>query len=301
MMRSGLADLPAAGLVVIDKPAGWTSHSVVGRVRRLAGTRKVGHAGTLDPMATGVLIIGIGKATRLLGYLALADKAYSATIRLGISTVTDDAEGEVMTAVGAEGLKDSDIEAAMARLRGDLLQVPSAVSAIKVDGVRSYARVRAGDQVDLPARPVQVERFISVASRASEVSGVRVLDLDVEVECSTGTYVRALARDLGSALGVGGHLTALQRTRVGPFRVDEAQTLDEVERALRILPLDRVVQDFFPVLTVSEVEVTHVQHGRRLVNRPLPDSTTALVNEAGHFLALYRQEGPDAVAEIVLV
>jgi tRNA pseudouridine55 synthase len=301
MMRSGLADLPAAGLVVIDKPAGWTSHSVVGRVRRLAGTRKVGHAGTLDPMATGVLIIGIGKATRLLGYLALADKAYSATIRLGISTVTDDAEGEVMTAVGAEGLKDSDIEAAMARLRGDLLQVPSAVSAIKVDGVRSYARVRAGDQVDLPARPVQVERFISVASRASEVSGVRVLDLDVEVECSTGTYVRALARDLGSALGVGGHLTALQRTRVGPFRVDEAQTLDGAEQGLQVLPLDRVVQDFFPALIMSEAQVSHIRHGRRLANLTLPDNPTALLNETGHFLALYRQEGPDAVAEIVLV
>ena len=296
-----MADLPAAGLVVIDKPAGWTSHSVVGRVRRLAGTRKVGHAGTLDPMATGVLIIGIGKATRLLGYLALADKAYSATIRLGISTVTDDAEGEVVTAVGTAGLKDSDIEAAMARLRGDILQVPSAVSAIKVDGVRSYARVRAGDQVDLPARPVQVERFISVASRASEVSGVGVLDLDVEVECSTGTYIRALARDLGSALGVGGHLTALRRTRVGSFRVDEAQTFDAAEQGLQVLPLDRLVQDFFPALIMSEAQVSHIRHGRRLANLTLPDNPTALLDETDHFLALYRQEGPDAVAQAVFV
>jgi tRNA pseudouridine55 synthase len=301
MMRSGLADLPAAGLVVIDKPAGWTSHSVVVRVRRLAGTRKVGHAGTLDPMATGVLIIGIGKATRLLGYLALADKAYSATIRLGISTVTDDAEGEVTAAVGAAGTTNADIEAAMARLRGDLLQVPSAVSAIKVDGVRSYTRVRAGDQVDLPARPVQVDRFTPLASRASEVSGVPVLDLNVEVECSTGTYVRALARDLGSALGVGAHLTALRRTRVGPFRIDEAQIFEEAEELLRILPLDRVAQDCFTALTATASEARQIQHGRRLANLTLPDNPTALLDEAGHFLALYRQEGPDAVAEAVFI
>src|SRR5829696_6792580 len=295
------ASQPISGLAIVDKPAGWTSHQVVGRLRRLAGTRKVGHAGTLDPMATGVLIIGIGKATRLLGYLALSDKAYSATIRLGISTVTDDAEGDVVTAAGAAGLTNSDIETVMARLRGDLLQVPSAVSAIKVDGVRSYARVRAGDQVDLPARPVQVERFTPVASRASEVSGVRVLDLDVEVECSTGTYVRALARDLGSALGVGGHLTALRRTRVGAFTVVEAQTLDEAEEELQILPLDRVPRDCFPALTLSETEVNFVRHGRRLVSLTLPGSPTALLDETGQFLALYRQEGPDAVAEVVFV
>ena len=301
MMKSGLADQPPAGLVVIDKPAGWTSHSVVGRVRRLAGTRKVGHAGTLDPMATGVLIIGIGKATRLLGYLALADKAYSATIRLGISTVTDDTEGEVVAAVGAAGLKDSDIEAAMARLRGAILQVPSAVSAIKIGGVRSYARVRAGDQVDLPARPVQVERFELTASRANQVGGLPVVDVDIEVVCSTGTYVRALARDLGAALGVGGHITTLRRTRVGSFRVDEAQTLDVAERGLQVCPLDRVVQDFFPALIMSEAQVSHIRHGRGLANLTLPDNPTALLDETGHFLALYRQEGPDAVAEVVLI
>ena len=250
-----MADLPAAGLVVIDKPAGWTSHSIVGRVRRLAGTRKVGHAGTLDPMATGVLIIGIGKATRLLGYLSLADKAYTATVRLGISTVTDDAEGDVVTAVGAAGLKDAEIGAAMAVLQGEILQVPAAVSAVKISGVRSYARVRAGDRVDLPARPVQVERFELTASRANQVGGVPVVDVDVEVECSTGTYVRSLARDLGASLGVGGHLTALRRTRIGPFRVDEAQSLEEAEQQLRILPLDRVARACFMSLTVTASEV----------------------------------------------
>jgi tRNA pseudouridine55 synthase len=300
-MRSRLPDAPTSGLAVIDKPAGWTSHQVVARVRRLVGTRKVGHAGTLDPMATGVLIIGIGKATRLLGYLTLSDKAYSATIRLGIATVTDDAQGEVVTAAGAAGMTDADIEAAMARLRGGILQVPSAMSAIKVDGVRSYARVRAGDPVDLPARPVQVDRFTPVASRASEVGGVRVLDLDVEVECSTGTYVRALARDLGAALGVGGHLTALRRTRVGSFWIDEAQTIDGAEQRLQVLPLDRLVQDFFPALIMSEAQVSHIRHGRRLADLTLSDNPTALLDEAGHFLALYRQEGADAVAEAVFV
>ena len=300
-MRSRLPDAPTSGLAVIDKPAGWTSHQVVGRVRRLAGTRKVGHAGTLDPMATGVLIIGIGKATRLLGYLALSGKAYSATIRLGISTVTDDAEGDRVTAAGAAGVTDADIEAAMARLRGEILQVPSAVSAIKVEGVRSYARVRAGSPVDLPARPVHVERFTPVASRASDVGGIAVVDLDVDVECSTGTYVRALARDLGSALGVGGHLIALRRTSVGSFRVDEAQTLDEAEQGLAVLPLDRVVQNFFPALIISEAQVSHIRHGRRLANLTLGDNPTALLDQTGHFLALYRQEGPDAVAEVVFV
>jgi len=296
-----LPDAPTSGLAVIDKPAGWTSHRVVGRVRRLVGTRKVGHAGTLDPMATGILVIGIGKATRLLGYLALSDKAYSATVRLGISTVTDDAEGEVVEAAGASGLTNVDIEAAMATLRGEILQVPSAVSAIKVEGMRSYARVRAGDQVDLRARPVQVERFTSVAYRTSKVSGVPVLELDVEVECSTGTYVRALARDLGSALGVGGHLTALRRTRVGSFGVDEAQTLDEAEQGLQVSPLDRVVQDLFSALIMSEAQVSHIRHGRRLANMTLPGTPTALLDEARHFLALYRQEGPDAIAEAVFL
>jgi tRNA pseudouridine55 synthase len=300
-MRSRLADQAKSGLVVIDKPAGWTSHQVVGRVRRLTGTRKVGHAGTLDPMATGVLIVGIGKATRLLGYLALSDKAYSATIRLGIATVTDDAEGEVVTAAGAADVTGADIEAAMARLRGSILQVPSAVSAIKVGGVRSYARVRAGDPVDLPARPIQVQRFASVATRASEVGGVAVLDLDVEVECSTGTYIRALARDLGAALGVGGHLTSLRRTRIGPFWVDQAQTLEEAEHLLRVLPLDSVAGNCFPILTVTDDQARYVRNGRRLTDVILPYATTALLTESGHFLALYRQEGPDAVAQSVFI
>ena len=211
------ASRPISGLAILDKPAGWTSHQVVGRIRRLAGTRKVGHAGTLDPMATGVLIVGVEKATRLLGYLALSDKVYEATIRLGIGTITDDAEGEVVTAAGAADLDEAEIEAAMAKLRGDILQVPAAVSAIKINGVRSYRRVRAGQSVELSERPVTIRRFDLLGRRELQVDGVACVDLRVVVECSSGTYIRALARDLGAALGVGGHLIALRRTRVGPF------------------------------------------------------------------------------------
>jgi tRNA pseudouridine55 synthase len=292
---------PISGLAILDKPAGWTSHQVVGRIRRLAGTRKVGHAGTLDPMATGVLVVGVEKATRLLGYLALSDKVYEATIRLGIGTITDDAEGEVVTTRGAGDLGEADIEPAMARLRGGILQVPAAVSAIKINGVRSYRRVRAGQPVELPERPVTIRRFDVLGRQELQVDGVDCVDLSVVVECSSGTYVRALARDLGAALGVGGHLGSLRRTRVGAFTLDEAQTLEEAERGLRVVPLDRVVCNSFPTLTVNEAQASQIRNGRRLAGVILPDGTTALVDEAGHFLALYRQEGPDAVAEAVFV
>jgi tRNA pseudouridine55 synthase len=292
---------PTSGLALIDKPAGWTSHQVVGRVRRLAGTRKVGHAGTLDPMATGLLIIGVEKATRLLGYLALSDKAYEATIRLGISTITDDAEGEVVTAVGVVGLGEAEIEAAMAELRGEIFQVPAAVSAIKINGVRSYKRVRAGESVALSERAVSIRRFDALDRKELQVVGVACVDLKVLVECSSGTYVRALARDLGAALGVGGHLTTLRRTRVGTFTLDEAQTLDEAERQLRTLPLERVVHSSFAALTVTEAQARYIRNGRRLAGVILPDSTTALLDPTGAFLALYRQEGPDAVAAAVFV
>jgi tRNA pseudouridine55 synthase len=295
------ASRPISGLAIVDKPAGWTSHQVVGRIRRLAGTRKVGHAGTLDPMATGVLLVGLEKATRLLGYLALSDKAYEATIRLGIGTITDDAEGEVITTASAAGLDNAEIEAAMAKLRGDILQVPAAVSAIKIDGVRSYRRVRAGESVELPERLVTIRRFELLGRRGVEVDGVGCIDLSVAVECSSGTYIRALARDMGAALGVGGHLTTLRRTRVGAFTLDEAQTLEEAERELRIMSLDRVVRSSFPTVTVSETQAGVIRNGRRLAGVILPDGSTALLDETGHFLALYRQEGPDAIAEAVFV
>jgi tRNA pseudouridine55 synthase len=295
------AEQAESGIVVIDKPAGWTSHQVVAKIRRIANTRKVGHAGTLDPMATGVLVIGIGKATRLLGYLALTEKAYQATVRLGISTVTDDADGTVTSATGADWLSDDQIEAAVAGLRGQGMQVPSAVSAIKIEGVRAYAKVRSGQEVDLAPRPVTIDRFEVVGRFDLEVDGVAVVDLDVIVECSSGTYVRALARDVGSILGTGGHLTALRRTCVGPFTIKDAQTLEETERRLGTMPLDHVVGECFTTLTVTETQANYIRNGRRLVGLLLPDRTTALFDEAGHFLALYRQQGPDAVAEAVLV
>jgi tRNA pseudouridine55 synthase len=290
-----------SGVVVIDKPAGWTSHQVVAKVRRLAGTRKVGHAGTLDPMATGVLVIGIGKATRLLGYLALTEKAYEATIRLGVSTVSDDAEGEVIAMAGVHGVTHQQIETALDALRGELMQVPSAVSAIKIEGIRAYAKVRSGQDVALARRRVIIQRLDVVGRRDLEMNGGDVVDLDVVVECSSGTYVRALARDLGTTLGTGGHLTALRRTCVGPFTIDDARTLEEAERSLKIMPLDHVVRGCFTTLTVAETQASYIRNGRRLVGLILPDRTTALLDEADHFLALYRQEGPDAVAEAVFV
>jgi tRNA pseudouridine55 synthase len=288
---------PPSGLVIVDKPSGWTSHDVVGRVRRLAGTRKVGHAGTLDPMATGVLVLGVGRATRLLGHLVLADKEYLATIRLGRSTVTDDAEGDVVGTTPAGHLGAEAIAAAMAPLTGPIEQVPSAVSAIKVDGRRSYARVRAGEDVDLPARPVTVETF--------ELGDVRrvdddVVDADVSVVCSSGTYVRALARDLGAALGVGGHLTMLRRIRVGGFDLASAHTLEELEAELELTDLDTAARLTFRTLDLDDAQATDVRFGRPLTGVDLgSDGPVALFDPAGRFLALYEQRGADARAVAV--
>ncbi|HUR13405.1 MAG TPA: tRNA pseudouridine(55) synthase TruB [Mycobacteriales bacterium] len=252
------------GLVVVDKPAGWTSHDVVGRTRRLARTRKVGHAGTLDPMATGVLLLGIGRATRLLGHLALTDKDYDATVLLGRTTVTDDAEGEVVATADASGVSDEDVAAAIRPLTGSIQQVPSAVSAIKVDGVRSYARVRSGEDVELAARAVTVSTF--------EVRQRRGDELDVAVTCSSGTYVRALARDLGKALGVGAHLTALRRTRVGPFDLSRALTLEALEESFdeHVLPLDEAVARSFPRRELSAEEAIDLAFGRKLPPTGVP-------------------------------
>jgi tRNA pseudouridine55 synthase len=298
-MRTTTSEPAESGLVILDKPAGWTSHQVVGRVRRLLDTRKVGHAGTLDPMATGVLVVGINRATRLLGLLALDDKAYAATIRLGVATRTDDAQGEVLAAAGAGDLEQRRLDAAVEALTGDLQQVPSAVSAIKVGGVRAYARVRAGHEVALAPRAVQVSRFEVRERREARVNGVPVVDLDVVVECSTGTYVRALARDLGAGLGTGGHLTALRRLRSGPFSVDEAQTLSDDPPTL--LRLADAVQRCFPSLTVDDATATAVRYGRRLTEVTLPAPRVALFTGSGEFLALYRQQLSEAVPEAVFV
>ncbi|MGZ4632663.1 MAG: tRNA pseudouridine(55) synthase TruB [Actinomycetes bacterium] len=289
--------MTADGLVVVDKPAGWTSHDVVARGRRLAGTRRVGHAGTLDPMATGVLLLGIGRATRLLGHLALTDKAYDATIRLGVTTVTDDAEGEVVETVPASHVAGADIAAAIARLTGDIQQVPSSVSAIKVNGVRAYKRVRAGDAVELAARPVTVSAFDVRATRRT----AGVVDLDVVVECSTGTYVRALARDLGTALGVGGHLTALRRTRVGPYDLSVARTLEELEKSFEVMPLADAARTAFPVREVDVDEARIVSHGGPLPAVGLGPGPVAVLGPDNTFLALVEERGAQTRSIAVFV
>jgi tRNA pseudouridine55 synthase len=278
-----------AGLVIVDKPADWTSHDVVARVRRLAGTRRVGHAGTLDPLATGVLVLGVGVATRLLHHLVLTDKAYAATIRLGQGTVTDDAAGEVISSAPAAGLDEASVRAAMEALTGKIEQVPSAVSAIKVGGQRAYRRVRGGEQVELAARPVTVTRFVATQFRRPSAE---LLDVDVQVECSSGTYVRALARDLGAALGVGGHLSALRRTRVGPFTLSQAHSLDELAAQDNpvTLPLADAVRAAFPARQIDAGEARELSFGRPLAGRGLAGVHGAFTAD-GTVVALLEETG----------
>ncbi|MFI9009623.1 tRNA pseudouridine(55) synthase TruB [Actinosynnema sp. NPDC053489] len=284
------------GLVVIDKPDGMTSHDVVAKVRRILGTRKVGHAGTLDPMATGVLVLGIERATKLLGHLALDSKAYLSTIRLGSATTTDDAEGEVLSTTDASDVDEGAIRAGVAKLTGAIEQVPSAVSAVKVDGKRAYARVRAGEAVEIPARPVTVHRFDVLSIRREEGA----TELDVMVECSSGTYVRALARDLGADLGVGGHLAALRRTRVGPFDLRVAKTLQQLESAPGLsLDLDSAVSTAFPRREIAPREAVALSHGQRLPAGGL-DGTYGVFGPDGHVVALAKDEGPIAKPLVVL-
>jgi tRNA pseudouridine55 synthase len=314
------------GLLVVDKPAGWTSHDVVARTRRLCGTRRVGHAGTLDPMATGVLVLGVGRATRLLTFLVGCDKAYTATIRLGQSTLTDDAEGEVTSALGVGDIAALEVSLApaVAALTGQIQQVPSSVSAIKVKGVRSYTRARAGDEVDLPARPVTVSRFdvlrtASGTTRDDQGEPVAVLDVDVEVEVSSGTYVRALARDLGSALGVGGHLTALRRTRVGRFGLDLATPLDELvavaartapegparapERqeasGIPLIPLADAARTQLPLHEVTEQEARRLGHGQSIAAGPGGHAAVAAIDPTGRLVAILDETLPTARAKVV--
>jgi tRNA pseudouridine55 synthase len=249
-----------SGLVIVDKPQGWTSHDVVARIRKVAGTRRVGHAGTLDPMATGVLVVGIEKATRLLGYLTLAEKEYTATIRLGQTTATDDADGEPIDHVPVNNLDEAELLRAVAALTGQISQVPPGVSAIKVGGQRSYRLARAGQVPQLAARTVTVSEFIVAKIQPAG----DMLDLDVRVTCSSGTYIRALARDLGAALGVGGHLTALRRTRVGPYLASHARTLDELAARIAVIPLAAAAATAFPRRELTQEEARALAHGARL-------------------------------------
>lgn len=257
--------MASPGILLIDKPAGLTSHDVVARTRRAFGTRRVGHAGTLDPMATGLLVVGIEGATRLLTYIVGVDKTYTATIRLGVGSTTDDAEGELLDpadTAAVAAIDEQRIAAGVAELTGTIQQVPSSVSAIKVDGRRAYDRVRAGEQVELAPREVTVSRFDVLAQRRAEA----VLDLDVSVDCSSGTYIRALARDLGEALGVGGHLTALRRTRVGGFDLADAVHLDALAGAPLLTPAQAAARTM-PTLDVTADEARDLRHGKRLTGQ----------------------------------
>ncbi|NKY26534.1 tRNA pseudouridine(55) synthase TruB [Nocardia gamkensis] len=289
------------GLLVIDKAGGWTSHDVVAKCRKLLRTKKIGHAGTLDPMATGVLVLGVERATKLLGLLTLTTKAYTATIRLGQSTSTDDAEGEVLTTTSSVHLTDDDIAACTAELTGNIDQVPATVSAIKVNGERAYARHRAGEDVQLAARPVTVSRFDVLARRDLG----DFADLDVVVECSSGTYVRALARDLGAALGVGGHLTALRRTRVGPFTLEHARTLDELAAAAESgapplsLDMDAAVRTAFPHRDIDDTQADDLRNGRWLAPAGL-SGVYAAIDPAGRAIALLRESGNRASSVMVV-
>ncbi|QDO89094.1 tRNA pseudouridine(55) synthase TruB [Ornithinimicrobium ciconiae] len=291
------------GLLIVDKPAGWTSHDVVGRSRRLCATRRVGHAGTLDPMATGVLVLGVNRATKLLTFLVGADKVYTATIRLGVTTTTDDAEGETVTISGAAHLTQDEVLAGLADLTGAIQQVPSAVSAIKIDGKRAYARVRAGEDVQIPARPVTVHRCDLLGLHRVEAGEFTHLDLDVEVHVSSGTYVRALARDLGSALGVGGHLTALRRTAVGDFDLGRAVTLEQLEAdgaGAHLIPLADAAAQVFPVRHLSDQETIDLGHGKRLpAAQPGRPEPVAAIGPDGRLVAMLDETRQEARSHVV--
>ena len=279
--------LSTSGVVVVDKPAGVTSHDVVAKLRRFFHTRKVGHAGTLDPMATGVLVIGIERGTKLLAHLVADEKTYAATIRLGAATSTDDAEGAVLSETDASELTDEQIMEQVAALTGEILQVPSKVSAIKINGKRAHELVREGKEVELPARPVTIFSF--------DVSAIRregtFVDVDARVHCSSGTYIRSLARDMGEALGVGGHLTALRREVSGPFTLEHARTLDELEENAELsLTIDEALTTAWPVLEVTADEYAALAMGKWLEPRGLK-GVHAAVGPDGKAVALVKEKG----------
>ncbi|QIZ98275.1 tRNA pseudouridine(55) synthase TruB [Leifsonia sp. PS1209] len=288
--------MTGSGILLVDKPQGWTSHDIVARTRRLAGTRKVGHAGTLDPMATGLLIVGLNSSTRLLTYIVGTDKEYLATIRLGQSTTTDDAEGDIVDEAPQDAVSavtDDAIRSGIADLTGEIEQVPSSVSAIKVDGKRAYARVRAGEAVVLQARPVTVSEFELLATRRLPAA----IDLDVRVVCSSGTYIRSLARDLGAALGVGGHLTALRRTRVGSFSVEDAHPIEALDVASALVPAAVAATTLFERFDLTEQQAIDLTHGKRIhvadrENRG--GEPLAAIAPTGHLVGLIEFRGKEA-------
>ena len=289
--------MATSGLLIVDKPRGWTSHDVVAKLRKLVGTKRVGHAGTLDPMATGVLVVGVEKATRLLGYLALTEKEYSATIRLGQTTATDDADGEIIDHVPVRNIGEAELLRAIEPLTGQISQVPPGVSAIKVAGQRAYKLARGGAAPELAARTVTVREFALTGIRQAVGD---VLDVDVRVTCSSGTYIRALARDLGVGLGVGAHLTALRRTRVGPYLAGEARTLDELAvgaddaDGLPVVPLAAAAAAAFPHRDLTEAEARAVGHGARLPATGTGEPPVAAFAPDGSLVALLTDVGGEA-------
>lgn len=293
-----------SGLVLIDKPQGWTSHDVVAKLRKIAGTRRVGHAGTLDPMATGLLLIGINSATKLLTFLVGEDKTYLATIRLGAATVTDDKESEFTSIAEAEivqSITKAQLEQVLVSLRGEIQQVPSSVSAIKVDGQRAYAKVRSGDEVKLAARSVSIAKFEIIGEPKHVQEGNNTfLDVEVVVDCSSGTYIRALARDLGSALAVGGHLTALRRTRIGTYLVDQAQSLETLStETLSVLDISEAAKQQFHTRKLSEQDVVDLRHGKRLKALGEGDEPFAGVDSTGQLIAMLTVSGKDVKSLVV--
>lgn len=286
-MNDALAN---SGLVIVDKPQGMTSHDVVSKIRRIFSTKKVGHAGTLDPMATGVLVLGLERGTKFLAHMVASTKSYAATIRLGAATTTDDREGEKITSASPDQLAaitDAMISDAVEQFRGSIMQRPAAVSAIKIDGKRAHQRVREGEKIEIPARPVTISRYDILEIRRD----ASFIDIDVEVDCSSGTYIRSLARDLGEELGVGGHLTALRRTQVGPFTLDNAVTLEKLEETPRVsLTLDQALAVNYPVLAVSEKEASDLAMGKWLAPRGLK-GTHAAVDPHGRAIALVKEQG----------
>lgn len=286
------------GLVLIDKPTDWTSHDVVAKVRKAVGIKKVGHAGTLDPLATGLLVLGIESGTKLLTFLVGADKTYLATIRLGVSTVSDDSQSEILTTATPAALAQLSpemIEKEMAKLTGVISQRPSSVSAIKVDGKRAYDLVRAGEEVELKSREVTVGAFELLSSSKSDEG---YLDLEVKVDCSSGTYIRALARDLGAALGVGGHITALRRTKVGSFDVSDANSITDLEN-LRLTPLAKAASDLFPTVSLSDAQVTDLVHGKRLSDLSTTSSLIAGLSGSGQLVAVLEPAGSGLKSVVV--
>lgn len=295
----------SSGLVLIDKPSGWTSHDVVARLRKLAGTRRVGHAGTLDPMATGLLLIGVNSATKLLTFLVGENKTYEATIRLGASTITDDKESEFSAVANPDAVRAlnlAQLEVALDALRGPIEQVPSSVSAIKVDGERAYAKVRSGDEVKLKARPITIHRFEITGEPRLVTEGENTFfDFDAVIDCSSGTYIRALARDLGSALGVGGHLTALRRTKIGSYLIEQAQELEGLTaEKLSVLPIEEAATQQFSVRELSDQEVIDLRHGKRLKVVAESDiSPTAAIAADGSLVAMLTKSGNAAKSLVV--